>query len=406
MGGQEKIVIAGAGQAALSCAKALRLQGFKGEITLIGDESYPPYDRPPLSKNVLVGKAQVESTFYLSLSELAEQGIEFRAEDKVVAIDRDRKAVFSLRGKLEYDHLVLALGARVRRLALPGSDSKKVLYLRSIDDCLTLRKQLTSGLRVIVLGGGLIGLEVAAAATALGAEVVVIEAADRVMARIVDAKVSHHFERLHRAHGVRIIAGKKPIRISDQNGTKAFVELEDGDCIEGDLIVAGIGVVPNDDVAAAAGLQTGNGVWTDEFCCTDDPAIWAIGDVANQFNPLLGQRLRLETWQNARTQGATVARNICGSRVAHTELPWGWSDQFGANLQMLGLSDPADLGVVRGCIETGTFSIFYLRNGALAGMVAVNAVPDVVVSRRLMARKSSVDPDKLGDLSVPLKSLI
>lgn len=402
----KRVVIVGAGQSALSCAKALRMQGFQGDVIMMGDERYPPYDRPPLSKGVLVGKANAESTFYLSLGELADLGIQFRANDKVTGIDRARKVVHSQSGETSYDHLVLALGARARRLTLPGAETNTILYLRSIDDCLSLRKKLRPDLRVLVLGGGLIGLEIAAAATSLGAKVVVIEAADRVMARVVDAKVSQYFEKLHRAHGVRIMTGEKPTRISDHNGDAVFVDLQDGGRIEGDLLVAGVGAEPNDDIAISAGLQSGNGIWTDEFCCTSDPAVWAIGDVANQFNPTLGQRLRLETWQNARSQGATVARNICGSKTHHTELVWGWSDQFGANLQFLGLPGPADIAILRGDIDSNSFSIFYLRNGCISGMVAVNAVADVVVSRRLMTAKSSVNEVTLMDLSVPLKSLI
>lgn len=405
MAGSQRVVVAGAGQAGLWCAKALRMQGFSGEIILIGNEHYPPYDRPPLSKSVLTGNATVESTFYLSMSELEEQGIQFRADEEVVAIDRTRKVVVSSRGEVAYDHLILALGARARRVALPGADSMDILYLRGIDDCLALRRQLAPGRRVLVLGGGLIGLEVAAAVTALGGKAAVVEPADRVMARIVDARISRYFEALHRAQGVDIMTGKTPMGISRRNGCKA-VELEGGDCIEGDLVIAGIGAVPNDAIAAAAGLRTGNGIWTDKFCRTDDPAIWAIGDVANHLNAALGRRLRLETWQNARAQGTTVARNLCGNSTPHVELPWGWSDQFGANLQFLGLPEPTDVDVTRGCVESGSFSVFYLRNGRIAGMVAVNAVPDVVVSRRLMAGGSEIDPGKLGDPSVPLKSLI
>ncbi|MGE4250017.1 MAG: NAD(P)/FAD-dependent oxidoreductase [Parvibaculaceae bacterium] len=405
MSGSQKIVIAGAGQAGLWCAKALRLQGFTGEIVLIGDEPYPPYDRPPLSKAVLTGKATVESTFYLSARDLEDQGIDFRANGEITAIDRTRKVVVTALEEVGYDQLILALGARVRRVALQGADSTDILYLRGIDDCLALRQQLAPGRRVLVLGGGLIGLEVAAAATALGAEVAVVESADRVMARIVDAKVSRHFEALHRAHGVDILTGRTPTGIGERHGSK-IIELADGGRVEGDLVIAGIGAIPNDAIAAAAGLPTGNGIWTDEFCRTDDPAIWAIGDVANHFNPMFGRRLRLETWQNARAQGTTVARNLCGNRTSHAELPWGWSDQFGANLQFLGLPEQDDVDVTRGSMDCGSFSVFYLRDGRMAGMVAVNAVSDVVVSRRLMAAKSKIDPDKLADPSVPLKSLI
>lgn len=401
-----RIVIAGAGQAGLWCAKTLRLQGFSGSITLVGDEPYPPYDRPPLSKSVLAGEALPASTYYLSLEELLEQDINFQAGETVASIDRARKIVSTARNfSIPYDHLVLATGARVRRLSMSGADQAEVHYLRGIDDCLMLQKAIFPGRRVLVFGGGLIGLEVAAAATKLGAQATVVEVADRVMARIVGPEVSRFFEDLHRRKGVEILTGRMSKQIRAMSGG-CGIDFEDGGRTEGDLIVAGIGVIPNDTIAAEAGLKTGNGIWVDEFGRTSDPDISSVGDVANHFNPLLGRRVRLETWQNAKSQAISVARNLSGEIRPYVENPWGWSDQFGVNLQLLGMPEKLEGGVIRGSIQEGTFSIFYLKDGRIDGVVSVNAVRDISASRRLMAERVRVEPTSLEDTTIPMKSFI
>ena len=401
-----RIVIIGAGQSGFWCAKELRNNNFPGEVVLLGDEFHPPYDRPPLSKATLTGNATIESTYYMTAADLAGIGVVFRTGDPAVAIDRAGKTVRTRDGdSIAYEHLVIATGARVRPLPIPGAADVNVLYLRNIGDCLVLQREIRPGRRVLVIGGGLIGLEVAAAATKLGAAASVIEAAPRVMSRSVDEKVSRHFEAIHRRNGVEIFTQSLPQRI-DVVADGVRVHCADGNVVEGDVIIAGIGIIPNDELAARAGLTTGNGLWIDDFLRTSDPSISGIGDVANQLVPQLGRRIRLETWQNAKNQGAAAARILCGEAKPYRDNPWGWSDQFGTNLQLLGLTERLEGGILRGDPEQGSFSVIRLNENRIAGIIAVNAVRDVAAVRRLMAENIEVDPRLLADSTVPLKSLL
>ncbi len=262
-----------------------------------------------------------------------------------------------------------------------------------------------TGRHLIVIGGELIGLEVAAAAVARGCAVTVIEAADRLMARVVGPAISAHFAALHRAHGTEILTSTIPERI-EASGGGCRVICRDGSSHEGDVAVIGCGVIPNAEMAAAAGLKVENGLWVDEFCRTDDPHIWAAGDVTNHVNPLLARRLRLETWQNAQNQAIAAARNMCGNPQPYAEVPWGWSDQLGVNLQSLGVPKSFNEAVARGDPASGSFTLFYLESDKIAGVNAVNAPKDIAVARRLMAAGKSVNRNLLGDSSVALRSLL
>jgi NADPH-dependent 2,4-dienoyl-CoA reductase/sulfur reductase-like enzyme len=297
------------------------------------------------------------------------------------------------------------MGSRPRRLNLPGETDAPVFYLRDIADALALRERLASGRRLIVIGGGLIGLEVAAAAVARGCAVTVIEVADRLMARVVGPEISAHFAQLHQARGTEILTGRIPERIEASEG-RCRVVCRDGSSCGGDLAVIGCGVIPNAELAAAAGLKVENGLWVDEFCRTDDPNIWAAGDVTNHLNPVLGRRLRLETWQNAQNQAIAAARNMVGDPQPYAEIPWGWSDQLGANLQVLGVPTSFDQAVTRGDPASGSFTVFYIDGEKIAGVNAINASKDIAVARRLMAGDVPVDFRKLRDPAVPLRSLL
>ena len=298
-----QVVIIGAGQAGCWAAKTLRQYDFEGEIILLGDEPHPPYDRPPLSKAVLIGDAEPDSTWYLSPEELSGLNIDFRPDVTATSIDRSAKTV-SVEGgdAIGYDKLILTMGARVRELNTPGAEDAPILYLRDMRDCLALQGELNAGRRVIVVGGGLIGLEVAAAARKLGCKVVVVEVADRVLARVAGPEVSEFVTKMHEGHGVKVMCGVMPARI--ETGPQGCrIICEDGTVAEGDIIVAGIGVIPNSELANAAGLKTEGGIWVDEFTRTEDPDIHAAGDVTNHVNPYpRAQRVRLETWQNAQNQ--------------------------------------------------------------------------------------------------------
>jgi NADPH-dependent 2,4-dienoyl-CoA reductase/sulfur reductase-like enzyme len=322
--------------------------------------SPPALRAPTLSTQALTGEAAPPSAWLTTPEKLIELKVEFQPERTAVALDRQGRQVELQDGtRIGYDRLLLTTGSRPRRLNLPGESDAPAFYLRDIADSLALRQRLVAGRHLIVIGGGLIGLEVAAAAVARGCAVTVIEVADRLMARIVGPEISAHFAQLHRARGTEILTGKVPERI-EASGSGCRVSCRDGSSRDGDLVVIGCGVVPNAEMAAAAGLKVDNGLWVDEFCRTDDQHIWAAGDVTNHVNPLLGRRLRLETWQNAQNQAIAAARNMCGDPQPYAEIPWGWSDQLGVNLQSLGVPASFDSAVMRGDPASGSFTLFYL----------------------------------------------
>jgi 3-phenylpropionate/trans-cinnamate dioxygenase ferredoxin reductase subunit len=400
------IVIVGAGQAGHWAAHTLRKQGYDGRIMLIGSEFHPPYERPPLSKQILKGEAEPPAAWLTTPEKLTEMNVDFLPGRTVVALDRHGRRVELQDGaRIAYDRLLLAMGSRPRRLNLPGETDAPVFYLRDIADALALRERLASGRRLIVIGGGLIGLEVAAAAVARGCTVTVIEVADRLMARVVGPEISAHFAQLHQARGTEILTGRIPERI-EASEDRCRVVCRDGGSCGGDLAVIGCGVIPNAELAAAAGLKVENGLWVDEFCRTDDPNIWAAGDVTNHLNPVLGRRLRLETWQNAQNQAIAAARNMVGHPQPYAEIPWGWSDQLGANLQVLGVPTSFHQAVTRGDPASGSFTVFYIDGEKIAGVNAVNAPKDIAVARRLMAGDMAIDSRKLRDPAVPLRSLL
>jgi 3-phenylpropionate/trans-cinnamate dioxygenase ferredoxin reductase subunit len=402
----ETIVIVGAGQAGYWAAQTLRKQGYGGRLVLIGDEPHPPYERPPLSKQVLKGEAEPPSAWLTTPEKLAELKVEVLSGRTATALDRATREVELRDGaRIGYDRLLLTTGARPRQLNLPRESEVPAFYLRDIAHALALREQLAAAKRLIVIGGGLIGLEVAAAAVTRGCTVIVIEAADRLMARGVGPEISAYFSQLHRVRGTEILTGRIPERF-ERSARGCRVVCRDGGSWEGDLAVIGVGVIPNAELAAAAGLKVENGLWVDEFCRTDDPRIWAAGDVTNHVHPLLGRRVRLETWQNAQNQAIAAARNMVADPQSYAEVPWGWSDQLGVNLQVLGMPRSFDQAITRGDPASGSFTLFYLEGDKIAGVNAVNAPKDIAVARRLMAAGKSVDRKTLGDPSAALRSLL
>ncbi len=400
------IVVIGAGQAGYWATRTLRDKGFEGRVVLIGTEAYPPYERPPLSKAVLSGAETIESTYFATEEKLAEVGIELLKNQTASSIDRDNRVVALESGDtIGYDRLMIATGTRVRTLDLPGSDSAPIFYLRDIDECQALQRELTAGRRLVVIGGGLIGLEIAATSRELGCEVTVLEYADRLMARVVGPEISQHFANLHESHGVEIRTGVRLDRFeTGENGSNVICE--DGSTHAADIIVVGIGAIPNSELAELAGLDVNNGIKVDEYGRTSDPRVFAAGDVTNHFSPWLNRTLRMETWKNAQDQGAAVARVMLGDETPYSENPWGWSNQFGVNLQFLGLPDDWDGAIVRGDPAGGSFSVFYMDGTKLAGVIAVSAAKDVAVSRRLMSNAMDVDPAQLADPDVSLRDLL
>ena len=402
----ETIVIIGAGQAGGWAAHTLRAEGFKGRIVLIGDELHPPHERPPLSKAVLAGEAHHESTRLHKADAFEALALDWRPGVAVARIDRTAKQLELLGGEtLAYDKLILCTGGRARPLAVPGADAASVYTLRTIDDALALAPMLKPGRSVVVVGGGWIGLEVAATARKLGAEVVVIEAQSRLCERTVPREISEHLLCLHRAHGTRVMLGASIRQVSTTGEGRSVVLLGDGSELPCDAIVAGIGLIPNDELARSAGLECEGGVIVDSRCRTSDPDILAAGDVAVAPNPWAGRRLRLESWQNAQEQGMAAARSALGMEVDYQPLPWFWSDQYGMNLQIYGVPAPAHRVVARGTPGSDSFVLFYLDGQVVHAAIGPNAARDLRFARRLIEQRKPIDPDRLADVSIPMSKL-
>lgn len=401
------IVIVGAGQAGLQIAESLRRGGFEGRLTLVGDEQFPPYQRPPLSKKYLADEMADERLFFRPLEQLAKQDIEFRPTTTVTAIDREAREVVLANGeRLPYEGLALATGTRVRPLPVAGADHPAVCYLRGLDDARRLRERLPAASRVLVVGGGFIGLEVAATARAAGKHVTVVEALDRLMARAVAPIVSEHFANLHRGRGVELRFGVGLTALTGEADGSLTATLADGSRLGTDLLVAGIGVLPNQELAAAAGLACHNGIVVDEFARTSDPRIVAAGDCTFHVNRRFSAAHRLESVQNAVDQGKIAAASLLGQSVPYQDLPWFWSDQYDVKLQMVGLSQQHDTQVLRGELAAGAFSVFYFEAGALVGVDSINRPAEHMLARKLMQTGAPVQPEAAADPAFDLKTCL
>ena len=399
-------VIVGTGQAGGWAAVTLRAEGFTGRIVVVGEESHPPYERPPLSKGVLSKDEAPETCHLRPADSYGEQSIELRLGVRATGLDRAARRVALTDGEtLDYDTLLLATGSRVRRLPVPGADGPGVHYLRTIDDALAIRARLTPQARLCVVGGGYIGLEVAASARQRGCAVTILEMEDVVMKRVVPAEVGRFYDGVHREHGVDIRLGQTVTRIED-DGAAQRVVCADGTEVAADIVVVGVGIIPNAELADAAGLDVDNGILVDELGRTSDPHVFAAGDVTNHVNPVLGRRVRLESWQNAQNQAIAVARAMCGGQTPYGEVPWFWSDQYDLNLQMVGLADRWDQVVVRGDMDSRRFVVVCLADGRVVTGNGVNSARDVRYVRRMIEKNSAVDPAALADPEVPLKSLV
>ena len=400
------VVIAGAGQGGFQAAASLRDEGFAGRIVLAGDEPGLPYQRPPLSKAYLTGKTDSEGLRLRTQSFFDERVIEYRAPDRVIAINRDDSTVaLSSGASLAYDHLILATGARNRLLPVPGAEQDGVAYLRTQADADAIRARLHGRLRVVVVGAGFVGLEFAAVAAAAGHDVTVLEATSRPMSRALSEPTSHFFLDAHRQAGIRLECGAVVVRVDGKDGRATGIETGTGEFVPADLVVVGIGVVPNVEVAADAGLRIANGIAVDEHLLTDDPAISAIGDCASYPNLYLGgAQTRLESVQNAVDQAKAVAARICGRPAPYTALPWFWSDQGPWKLQIAGLAIPHERTILRGDPAAGSFSVFCYEGERLAGVESVNRPADHMIARRLMARGLALTADEAADSALDLKA--
>lgn len=399
----QRVVIAGAGHAAGQVVTSLRQKKFDGQIVLVGNESYLPYQRPPLSKKFLAGEMPAERLYVKPISFYRDASVELHLDTTITGIDREKKCLHVAKGKpVAYDTLVLALGSRARQLTVEGAGLKGVHYLRSIADVEGFRGRMESGRRLVVIGAGYIGLEVAAVAQQAGLEVTVIEMADRVMSRVVSPEISDFYQIEHTSRGVRF---RLSTSVSTLNGKKRIksVTTSEGEDIPADLVVIGVGIVPNTELATDAGLAVDNGIVVNDHCQTDDPDIFAIGDCALHPNAIYGRQLRLESVHNAVEQAKTAAANICGQDTAYSQVPWFWSDQYDLKLQIAGLSEGYDDIVIRGNPATRAFSCLYLLDGRLIAVDAINAPRDFVQSKQLIAAQIEVTADRLADPEISLK---
>jgi 3-phenylpropionate/trans-cinnamate dioxygenase ferredoxin reductase subunit len=400
------VVVAGAGHAGFQLAMSLRQSGFAERILLVNDEGHLPYQRPPLSKAYLKGTGGPETLSFRPEKFFHDQKIEL-VTDRGTAIDRAaRKLQLKSGSSLDYGHLVLATGARNRLLDLPNANLEDVRYLRTLDESQVLRDRMTDHRHVVVIGAGFIGLEFAATARAKGLEVDVIELGVRVMARAVTAEISEYFQLRHTAAGIRIHLGVQVTSIESDGAKITGVSLSDGRHIPADLIVVGVGVLPNVELAADAGLPVASGIIVNDHLLTSDPNISAIGDCALYASHRFGSSLRLESVQNATDHARCVAARLTGKDEVYDGVPWFWSDQGPDKLQMVGLTTGYDRVVVRGDREQGQFSAFCYKSGQLVGIESVNRAGDHMFGRRLFAQNGSIIPEQAADPGFDLKSAL
>ena len=404
-------IIVGAGQAASQAATTLRSEGFTGAVTIYGDEPYLPYQRPPLSKKFLMGELARDRLALRPESYYAQNNVTLKLGVSVTAIDRKAKTVaLSEGGQVPYDKLLLATGAHVRKVRLPGADLKNIFYLRNIADVDAIRPELQPGRNVVLVGGGYIGLEVAAVAAKHGCKVNVLEMGDRVMNRVVSEPVSAFYEEEHKKNGVTLTLNSMVESFEGSGGQVTHVRISDGHRVPADLAIIGVGVDPEIALADAAGLTCQNGILVDEFGATADPDIFAAGDCTNHPNPFVGGLIRLESVQNAIDQAKHAALAMMGKKTPYGEVPWFWSDQYDLKLQIAGIRAGHDEMVMRGSVAARQFAVFYLRGGVSNGHVvaveSVNAAQEYMIGRRLIAARTRVSAERLVDLSQPMKSFL
>jgi 3-phenylpropionate/trans-cinnamate dioxygenase ferredoxin reductase subunit len=400
------ILIIGGGQAGAQAVDTLRREGFAGRLVLIGDEPDLPYQRPPLSKKYLSGEMTADRLLFRHRSFYDEHRVELRLGIQAVRLDTAARQIELADGeKLSYDRLLLCLGAGPRRLTCPGATLPGVHYLRAHGDVPPIQAAFKPQARLVIVGGGYIGLETAATCRRMGCEVTVLEMADRVMNRVVAPLVSEYFAREHRMHGVGIVCDMRVVRLEGAGKVEKVV-CSDGSSHAADLVIVGVGAIATTELASTAGLTCDNGIVVDEYCRTSDAAIYAAGDCTNHPSLRFGRRVRLESVDNAFEQAKTAALNLLDRPVAHDRVPWFWSDQFDNKLLIVGLSQDHDAQVLRGDPASRSFSVCYLRGGELLAVEAVNHSKDYMAARKLIAERALLNPEKLADAQVSLKDSI
>jgi len=399
------IVIVGAGQAAASFISRHIALGSEQPLLLVGEESHPPYQRPPLSKKYLLGELERERLLIRPLQWYADQAVELRLDTRIDTIDRERRQVVSSAGEsIEYDKLLLCTGSSARTLPDEiGGSLDGVFTLRSITDIDRMSPEFQAGRKLLIVGGGYIGLEAAAVGRQLGLEVTVLEMADRILQRVAAAATSDYFRNLHSAHGVSLHESARMTRLLSDGGKVCGAELESGDIIDADLVLVGIGSIPNTEIAQAAGLECANGICVSETCQTSDAGIYAAGDCSNFVRN--GQHIRLESVQNAADQGDLIARFLAGEKVTYTALPWFWSDQYDCKLQIVGLNHGYSQTVLRPGVNPGSQSIWYYRDQQLLAIDAMNEPKSYAFGRKIMEAGKHPTAEEVADPATDLKAL-
>lgn len=402
------MLIIGAGQAAAQAVETIRRRGHTGPLTLVGDENLLPYQRPPLSKKYLAGELEADRLLIRHAAHYEEHHVDLRLGSPAVRLDCKSHRVDLADGTdLEYEKLLLATGSQPRRLPMPGSDLAGVHFLRTAADVDRLRTEVRPGRRAVILGGGYIGLEVAATCRTAGVEVTVIEAEERVMKRVVSPAVSRFYEAEHARQGVRVICGTRAREFlaSTQGGDRRVsgVLLTNGEEIPADFVLIAVGVVPVDSLARDAGLACDDGIVVDDHCRTSDSHVWAAGDCTRHPSVHFGVRVRLESVDNAFEQGTTAALNMLGLDTVHDKIPWFWSDQFDLKMVVVGLPHGHDEIILRGDPAKRAFSVCYLKNGEFVAIETINHNKDQMAARKLIAARARPDRAKLADDAIALK---
>ena len=398
------IVIIGAGQAAGQCVATLKKLGCTNKIILIGEESHPPYQRPPLSKSFLEGKVGLERVYMKNREFYEENEVEFYPNTLVKEIDREEKKVRTSCGKeFEFEKLVIATGSRARELEIEGIQLGNVYYLRTIDDVEKIKEQMSVCQNLSIIGAGYIGLEVAAVASELGMNVSIFEMADRSMNRTVDKKISEHFEDLHKTNGVNFYFQSNIEKLQGETFIEG-VKLDDGSLIPADILIIGIGIIPNQELAENAGLDCNNGILVNDKGITSDQSIFACGDCTNHPNKFLNKNVRLESVQNALEQSKIVAANIMGQEEKYEVVPWFWSDQYDQKLQIVGIPEEY-YEIVKREYADG-FSLFYLSNKTIISVTTINNPKEFLICKKLVEKKVKISSDILTKTANDLNELV
>ena len=402
---KETTVIAGAGHAAGQAAVSLRQGGCTGNIVLVGDEPNVPYQRPPLSKKFLAGELEMHRLYFRPEHFYSDHDIDLRLSTRAENIDRTEQNLLLDDGtSVHYDCLLLTTGSQVRKMDVPGNDLAGISYLRNIKDVLNIRQYFRPGARLVIVGAGYIGLEVAAVSVSQDINVTVLEMEERAMQRAVGPAVSDFFAALHRRAGVDLRFGYRVESFEGRRSISAVV-CQGGERFEADVVIVGIGIHPRMELAERAGLACDNGIVVDESCVTEDPHILAAGDCTSHPNAVLGRRARLESVHSALEQAKIAAATICGKSPPVVQAPWFWSDQYDVKLQIVGLAEGYDQVILRGDPESKSFAAFYLANGRLLAIDAVNRPREFMIAKKLIAQGACFDPEDLGDQSKDFKQV-